>query len=170
VNSLRWVAGYFGILSGRLVLDGVSELNLFGSRRPWYVDGLAFECTGCGRCCSGPEEGYVWVMSQEITAAAGQLGVTVEQFMARYTRRIGRRTSLIEKANRDCVFLEESNGGPRRCLSYAVRPAQCQTWPFWPSNLLGENAWARVGERCPGINRGPLHLADHIEHERERTG
>jgi uncharacterized protein len=81
-------------------------MNLFDSRRPWYGDGLAFQCAGCGRCCSGPEEGYVWMTPQEIGAAAGQLGVTVEEFVAKYTRRVGRRTSLIEKPNRDCIFLE----------------------------------------------------------------
>ena len=33
--------------------------------KPWYASGLAFECTQCGDCCSGPEEGYVWVTPEE---------------------------------------------------------------------------------------------------------
>ena len=144
-------------------------MNLFGARRPWYGDGLAFQCSDCGRCCSGPEEGYVWMTPQEIIAAAAQLEVTVEQFTARYTRRVGRRTSLIEVANRDCVFLEQTADGVRRCRIYAVRPTQCQTWPFWSSNLSGANAWARAGERCPGINCGTLWPPAHIEHEKDRT-
>ena len=32
---------------------------------PWYADGLRFECTQCGDCCSG-EPGYVWVDEDEI--------------------------------------------------------------------------------------------------------
>ena len=27
---------------------------------PWYRDGLRFECTRCGHCCTGAP-GYVWV-------------------------------------------------------------------------------------------------------------
>jgi uncharacterized protein len=144
-------------------------MNLFGSGRPWYADGLAFECTGCGRCCSGPEEGYVWVTPQDVEAAARQLGITIADFESKYTRRVGKRTSLIEKENRDCVFLEEAGDGRRGCKIYSIRPTQCQTWPFWPNNLFGPRAWARAGERCPGINRGELFPAGHIEHERDRT-
>ena len=145
-------------------------MNLFGARHPWYADGLAFQCAGCGRCCSGPEEGYVWMMSQEIAAAAEQLGVTVEHFIATYTRRVGGRISLIEKPNRDCIFLSEAADGTRQCRIYNIRPTQCQTWPFWPSNLSGPNAWARAGQRCPGVNRGGNWPSVHIEHEKERTG
>jgi uncharacterized protein len=144
-------------------------MNIFGSGRPWYSQGLAFECTSCGRCCSGPEEGYVWITPQEIAAAAAQLRVTTDEFMRRYTRRVGKGLSLIEKANRDCIFLEAAADGTRRCMIYGVRPAQCQTWPFWPNNLSGQEAWSRAGQRCPGINRGRLWPPAHIEHEQERT-
>ena len=29
-------------------------------QQAWYSEGLRFECTQCGACCSG-EPGYVWV-------------------------------------------------------------------------------------------------------------
>ena len=29
---------------------------------PWYADGLSFECTMCGNCCTGPP-GAVWFLS-----------------------------------------------------------------------------------------------------------
>jgi len=137
--------------------------------RPWYADGLAFECLQCGGCCSGPEEGYVWITADEIDAAAKLLGIDAGAFRRRYTRKVGRRISLIEKPNKDCIFLQSGPDGVRRCRIYAVRPSQCQTWPFWPGNLNRPGDWATAQIRCPGINRGPLHSLEHIKHEKDRT-
>ena len=39
---------------------------------PWYADGLRFECSQCGDCCTG-EPGYVWVDEAEITAMAVEM-------------------------------------------------------------------------------------------------
>ena len=113
------------------------------SKRAWYADGLAFECTGCGGCCSGPGEGRVWAKPEEIAAMAEHLGMEVEAFKEAYTRRFGSRVSLTEAPNRDCIFLEPRNEqGQRRCRIYPVRPTQCRTWPFWPSNLRTATSWA----------------------------
>ena len=139
-------------------------------KRPWYASGLAFECTGCGCCCSGPGEGCVWVTPAEIAAIAEHLGMSVDAFTEAYTRRIGRRVSLIEAPNKDCIFLDPAgDDGLRRCRVYAVRPTQCKTWPFWPSNLRSPASWALAQARCPGINRGSLHSLEHIEDEKSRT-
>ena len=40
---------------------------------PWYKDGLQFECSQCGDCCTGAP-GYVWVNKQEIAALAADIG------------------------------------------------------------------------------------------------
>jgi hypothetical protein len=144
-------------------------MNWLKPNRPWYAEGLAFECTQCGRCCSGPEEGYVWISPEEIEVAAEHLGIPPAEFSRLYTRRVGRRVSLIEQANADCAFLQPNGDGTRGCRIYSVRPAQCCTWPFWPANLSGERAWAAAGRRCPGINRGKLFGLDHIENEKSRT-
>lgn len=135
----------------------------------WYVGGLAFECTECGRCCGGPDEGYVWITDEEIAAAATHLGMEEADFRRRYTRKVGGRISLIEQENLDCVFLRDGKDGKRGCLIYAVRPRQCRTWPFWPDNLRSPGDWSLAGLRCPGVNRGPLHDVAHIEEQRDRT-
>ena len=139
------------------------------SPRPWYADGLAFECTGCGQCCSGPEEGYVWVSPAEIQAIAEYLKLTSDQVIQRYTRQVGRRVSLIEKEGADCVFLNEATDGMRACAIYPVRPVQCRTWPFWPTNLRSPRAWSLAHGRCSGINRGRRHDLEHIENAAART-
>ena len=43
--------------------------------RLWYRDGLQFECTQCGNCCTG-DPGYVWVTPEEIKAIAAKDGIT----------------------------------------------------------------------------------------------
>ena len=134
---------------------------------PWYIAGLAFECTECGRCCAGPEEGYIWATDEEIDAIAKYLKITPEQMRAKYIRRVGRRFSIIEAANNDCFFLTPLKNGKRGCRIYPVRPRQCRTWPFWASNIASPEAWAIAGMRCPGINRGGLFGVDEIN---ERAG
>ncbi|KPK84439.1 MAG: hypothetical protein AMJ81_05530 [Phycisphaerae bacterium SM23_33] len=140
------------------------------SQRPWYAEGLAFECIRCGRCCAGPEEGYVWIGKGEIDKLAEFLKLSVEEVHRRYLRRVGRRFSLLETPEtKDCIFLGYTPDGRSSCTIYPVRPTQCRTWPFWPLNLISPAAWSAAGLRCPGINRGPLRPLDEIQQRRERT-
>lgn len=146
-------------------------MKLFQKKPAWYVAGLAFECTQCGRCCAGPEEGYVWVTPAEIARIAEYLGMPEKEFRRKYVRRIGRRFSLKEvSGSHDCIFLtplEEQEG--KGCRIYPVRPVQCRTWPFWPSNIRSPQAWSLAADRCPGINRGELHDPEFIDAEARRT-
>lgn len=127
-----------------------------GSTTCWYADGLPFECTQCGNCCSGAP-GHVWVDFDEIQRISATLGITPEEFNRRHVRRVGRGRSLLEKANGDCEFLERRPDGKTACRIHAVRPVQCRTWPFWKSNLTDPEAWQRTGRDCPGIGQGPVY-------------
>jgi len=132
-------------------------------RTRWYIAGLHFECTECGECCSGPGEGYIWVTRPEIEILADFLKMTVGQLRRKYLRRVGLRTTIIEHSTtKDCIFLEQC-AGQKRCAIYSVRPAQCRSWPFWPSNLSSPNAWNEAGQKCPGINRGRHYSFEEIE-------
>ena len=134
----------------------------------WYAAGLAFECAGCGTCCAGPAEGYVWVTKREIAAIAAHLGLDETQIQRRYVRKVRRRLSLTERAGtNDCVFLETGADGVRSCRIYPVRPTQCRTWPFWAGNLRTLEEWALAGVRCPGVNRGPIFTLDEILERRD---
>jgi Fe-S-cluster containining protein len=129
----------------------------------WYVAGLSFECTGCGGCCSGPNEGYVWVRKAEIELLADNLKTSVEEVNQKYIRKIRARFSLIEEAkSKDCIFLTE-NGNGKGCAVYDVRPNQCRTWPFWTSNLSSPDEWNIAAMTCPGINRGRYYDFEEIE-------
>jgi len=144
--------------------------NVF-RKSPWYAAGLAFECAHCGRCCSGPGEGYVWVTPNEVRDIAHCLGVSLEEMSARYVRDVDGRQSLTEQnPSNDCIFLLRASGdATKTCEIYPVRPVQCRSWPFWGSNLRDPASWALAALRCPGINRGPLFCHDEIETRRNAT-
>jgi hypothetical protein len=133
----------------------------------WFEDGLRFACTRCGACCSGPASGEVRVSDSEVRALAARLEVAEDAFRAIYARRVaGGATLLRERPNGDCVFLEPGRG----CAVYADRPRQCRTWPFWRSVVTSPALWRATGERCPGIDAGPLHGADAIRAARDADG
>lgn len=139
-------------------------------KSPWYIAGLAFECQGCGRCCAGPEEGYVWVTDEEVAKIAEFLGLDERQLRAAYIRRVGRRQSIRESMpSRDCVFLGRDDQGRRICEIYTVRPTQCRTWPHWSSNLRRPEDWCEAALRCRGINQGRIYTFNEIEARRLET-
>lgn len=124
---------------------------------PWYRDGLRFQCTRCGNCCTGTP-GFVWLSEAELHTLANYLGEDAEQFAALYTRRVGARRSLREKSNFDCIFYDQHTG----CTVYEARPAQCRTWPFWDSNVRSVQAWQQTCSVCPGAGMGELIPAEEI--------
>ncbi len=125
-------------------------------KEPWYAEGLRFACQQCGKCCRGPEPGYVWVTEAEIEKLARRLGMSVDAFGKLYLRRIGGRYSLVERANHDCIFWE--NG----CTVYEDRPEQCRTFPFWPEFIESKQAWGTIAW-CRGKDQGKLYSKDEIE-------
>ena len=129
--------------------------------KPWYQQGLRFQCTQCGDCCTGAP-GWVWVNAEEIQQLAELLGVDVATFEAKYVRRVGNRRSLVEFENGDCVFFD---GKTRKCTVYGARPRQCRTWPFWESNVRTPEAWQQTCEVCPGSGKGKLVPAEQILHQ-----
>lgn len=128
------------------------------SQRPWFHEGLRFQCTACGDCCTGPP-GFVWVNREETTRLAARLGMPLDEFERKYTRKVGIRRSLVEFPNGDCVFFD---GRTRKCQVYEDRPRQCRTWPFWQSNIATEEAWKKTCEICPGSGKGPLVTVEQI--------
>lgn len=127
---------------------------------PWYKKGLRFQCTGCGKCCSGGP-GYVWVTKEEIAAMAEYLAMPIDLFVRKHIRQRDNRYALIEKKteNFDCIFLHD-----RKCLIYPVRPHQCKTFPWWVENLRSEESWKLAARYCEGISeKAPLVSCDEIE-------
>ena len=124
---------------------------------PWFRDGLSFACTRCGGCCTGAP-GFVWVDAEEIARIAEYRGEDLDVFSRAFVRRVGPRYSLKEKPGGDCIFWDRKVG----CTVYPARPAQCQTWPFWPENVETAEAWQHVTTVCPGAGRGQWFSVEQI--------
>ncbi len=137
------------------------------SRSKWYQNGLRFECTQCGNCCSG-DPGYVWATREEIRAIAGFLGRSDGWLDREQVRRVGLYYSLTEKPDGDCIFLKREKG-KALCTIYPVRPVQCRTWPFWDQNLRSPEAWEAARHNCPGMNKGRHFDFVQIEINRKQT-
>jgi Fe-S-cluster containining protein len=144
-------------------LDLTPEVLPDGTRVLQFEDyTFSFRCQQSGRCCAGPEEGIVSVNEDEIAALAERLNMTVDAFREQYTRRVGiQSVSLIEKANRDCVFQDAVD---RTCTVYEQRPTQCRTYPFWPEFATSVEGWREVMRDCPGTSmRRTLSPADKAD-------
>ena len=146
----------------KIVIQAADLMN----PHPWYQFGLRFLCTGCGDCCTGAP-GYVWINKAEIKAMSALLQVSMVDFQKRYVRLIGKRKSLTELANGDCVFFDNLR---RCCQIYEARPRQCRTWPFWSSNISSPQSWQEIADRCPGCNCGPTISLEQIKSQIQPTG
>jgi Fe-S-cluster containining protein len=129
---------------------------------PWYAEGLHFECTGCGQCCTG-SPGYIWVSEEEIEQIAAFLNLTIDDFARLYLRRVKGRFSLLEMPKSyDCIFLKD-----KKCTIYSVRPTQCRTFPWWPQLLESPEEWRKAARGCEGIcPEAPLVPLKTIENQR----
>ena len=157
-----------GLPPTRPTTQSLAKVIIAMAQLPWYKDGLKFECTQCGNCCTGAP-GFVWVNKAEIEALARELGSSsVEEFESNYVRLVGIRKSLKElpHSNWDCVFFDSHT---RQCRVYDVRPQQCRTWPFWDSNLRDRDAWKQTCETCPGSGQGKIYQLASIEEQRKKV-
>lgn len=116
------------------------------------LEALRFECQRCGRCCrTRGDAGLVFLTDADEARLARFLGLTPSQLRQSHCQRIGEVLALRDGPDGEaCILL-----GAEGCRAWRARPLQCRTWPFWPENLEGPDAFARrVGSFCPGAGRG----------------
>ncbi len=129
------------------------------SSKPWYSNGLRFECTQCGNCCRNHGDySYVYLTRHDVSAIADHLGLPRDRFVAEHCVVEDGWVTLRMDAPA-CAFLLEDN----RCAIYPVRPKQCATWPFWEENLERATWEGPVTDCCPGIGKGERTPAAEVE-------
>jgi len=139
-----------------------SNIEKIDEISPWYRGGLPFKCTGCGKCCTGAS-GYVWVNEEEIKKICQHLQVPFQEFCRDYLSLVEGQWTLremkITEDRYDCIFLDG-----KRCMIYSIRPVQCQTFPWWPSNLQSEQRWQETANECEGIHsQAPMVPFEQIQ-------
>lgn len=135
------------------------------SAAPWFKDGLRFECTQCGNCCTG-SPGYVWVTDDEVLQIAEYLEKPIGEVRLLHTRPARGKVSLKEYANGDCIYFDPQSRG---CRIYPVRPTQCRTWPFWNTNVQSPEQWQATQQSCPGAGQGQFISLEEIEDRLSQT-
>ncbi|MFO8033108.1 MAG: YkgJ family cysteine cluster protein [Desulfohalobiaceae bacterium] len=113
-------------------------------------NGNAFECRMCGQCCQG--EGGIILGSLDIQRLCKGLGLSREDFLAKYTLRQNHKTQLLSQ-NGNCIFFSRDQG----CLVHTHKPDICRAWPFFQGNLRDEQSWLLAQDYCPGINQDVEH-------------
>ena len=109
---------------------------------------FCFDDTRCKTCkafcCIG--EGYVFLTDEDIERISKFLGLSRENFLKTYTRKVFNKIALIDlviKNEKRCVFLDDNY----RCEIYPVRPKQCESFPFWEK--LKELSLSELKKLCP---------------------
>lgn len=128
----------------------------------WYKEGLLFQCTGCGKCCTGAP-GYVWLTQEDIDRLSKHLALSEEAFLKKYCLFSKGRYSLRDlPPHYDCIFLK--NG--KACTVYEARPKQCRKFPWWKENLRSKQDWENAAKYCEGINHpdGTIYSQEEIDH------
>jgi len=128
------------------------------ARRPWYAEGLKFECQpDCGKCCTRHGDyDYVYLEPDDVVKLAALLELTVPEFRSRWTK-IDDGHTILRMDGPACPFLDGT-----RCTVYPARPSQCGTFPFWPENVKSRKTWDELQAFCPGVGRGDFVPLDVI--------
>ena len=119
-------------------------------------NGVRFQCTDCGACCTGAP-GRVRVSEAELEAISEFRNQPLEELRSSMFREVEGELRVQERDNGDCVFFVEG-----RCSIHPVKPTQCRLYPFWFQNVRNEAAWSRTCAECPGIGEGPLVPVEEI--------
>ena len=114
----------------------------------WYKDGLRFECTGCGDCCTRP--GYVLLTKEDIERLGDEGMVTEHPYFG---------IPMLKRTEAEgCLYFLDG-----KCSIYDRRPKQCRTYPFWESRISSPMSWQQEAWKCEGIGHGRKYTEEEIE-------
>ncbi len=145
-------------------------------------NGVNFSCQGCGHCCSGEQEGYVYVYMDDILQMQTALQLSLPELASKYLsittydyvvwdenledtgETITLDTLILNYEPKvGCFFLHQSNG-KMLCKIYSHRPIQCQLFPFWNLIMQSEIEYLTQKASCPGFqDHGKFYSASEIE-------
>lgn len=143
---------------------------------------MKFSCQeSCGgQCCTmgwSQAGAFVFLTKQDQLKIQATYGISLLDFanLGEFTSTrfamYSTRQWFLKGKDDHCYFFE--NG---KCKIYGARPVQCQTFPYWPENIV-EGKWVdKVRSSCPGIDQGEENgvgqwlLAQQLRADRELAG
>lgn len=130
------------------------------SAKPFWENGIQFQCQGSGNCCvSRGGYGFVYMTLEDRRNMAKVLGLKTAEFTRKYCDKDDSGIwKLATPAEGDCMFLKN-----RRCSVYEGRPTQCRTWPFWPETMNAKAWKGEVAAFCPGVGKGKIWSKQEVE-------
>ena len=120
------------------------------------MEGVRFQCTSCGACCKFGPSSVVYITDAEAARTAAHLGIPTATFVRTCCHVEDGSLALNQTADRYCVLFDPFT---RQCNVHPVKPAQCSSYPFWPSALRD---WEETAKRCEGIGRGELISEEEV--------
>ncbi|MBA4694906.1 MAG: YkgJ family cysteine cluster protein [Candidatus Poseidoniales archaeon] len=126
--------------------------------RPWWMDGVPFQCQpDCGKCCDEPG-GIVYLRPDDARIMASHHQMGVQEWLDRDCRQTidGRWILKSDPITDICIYLDEN----KKCTVYQARPAQCKSFPFWAENVRSERSWKRTVSECPGLDSEDAIIID----------
>jgi len=144
--------------------------------------GIYFSCTGCSRCCSADQEGFVFVYWEDIINMKKSLNIPLEEIAKKFlmitqydytiwdqnledtgeTNNLDTLVLNYEKKSK-CLFLSKENGR-NICTIYLHRPYQCQLYPFWNLIMESEIEFQSHKSVCPGFSeQTKFHSKEEIQ-------
>ena len=145
-------------------------------------NGIEFSCQMCGKCCTGFNEGEVYLYQDDILRLAEFLNIKgkkgLQDFAKKYTKVIndsffwkepGRERGRTYRfktlgfrftgENEHCHFLIEN-----KCSVHVARPFQCRSFPFWQMMVSNRKNFVNYTKKCKGLQvlKGKFYTKEEI--------
>ena len=132
-------------------------------------NGIEFSCQMCGSCCTGFQEGEVYLYQDDIDRLSNFLNISskseLKKFAKKYIRIINDTFFWKEPGDErgktykfktlgfrftgndeHCHFLKDN-----KCTVHENRPFQCSCFPFWQMLVTSRKNFINYAKKCPGL-------------------
>jgi len=146
------------------------------------ANGIEFSCQMCGKCCTGFNEGEVYLYKEDILRLANHLSLKgskgLREFAEKYLKIVNdsffwkepeaqrgktyRFKSLgfrFTGEDEHCHFLKNN-----KCSVHEARPFQCRSFPFWQMMVSSKVNFDNYTKKCEGLQllKGKFYTKEEI--------
>ena len=144
--------------------------------------GIEFSCQMCGECCTGFDEGEVYLYKEDIVRLAEHLNMNTQSGLKKFARKYikviqenffwkesgaqkGKNYNFLTLGfkfagnDEQCHFLND-----KMCIVYKFRPFQCRSFPFWQMMVSSKLNIEAYKKKCKGLllSEGKFYSKDQI--------